>query len=95
MPHHISVRSTKPPKVTIYPQRPEQTRKGRIYDTTRHQPDVRVIPNRQKPTWKYGFHDNQLNYPKYLEKKHGPTIGKFINIFGCKFIKELLRRLCL
>ena len=78
MPYHISVRSTKPPKISVQLQEPEQTRKGRNYRTVRRQPDVREVVRETKPQWKHGFHGQELEYSKHLENKH-PQISKNFN----------------
>ena len=75
VPYHISVRSTKPPKISVQLQEPEQTRKGRNYRTVRRQPDVREVVRETKPQWKHGFHGQELEYSKHLENKH-PQISK-------------------
>ena len=78
VPYHISVRSTKPPKISVQLQEPEQTRKGRNYRTVRRQPDVREVVRETKPQWKHGFHGQELEYSKHLENKH-PQISKNFN----------------
>ena len=76
------MRSTKEPKINIYGQRPEITRRTLNeakpeFLTTRRQSDIEVsIENR--PDRKLGFHGKELDYVKYLEKKHGKArIGEF------------------
>lgn len=73
MPYKVSVRSTLPPKIRVNGQRPEITRKslgGKEYHLERRQPDVTLSHDDRKP-WKVAFHGGNLEYPKYLEKKHG------------------------
>ena len=76
LPHHISVRSTKPPKIVVHSKRPEQTRKGRTFVVTRRQPDVELVP-RCNDRWQLGFHGQELKYADYLKKRHGPSISKY------------------
>jgi len=78
VPYHISVRSTKPPKISVQLQEPEQTRKGRSYRTIRRQPDVEVV-RETKPQWKHGFHGQELKYSKHLENKH-PQINRYFKV---------------
>ena len=79
MPFKISVRSTLPPKIRVNGQRPEITRKSLSgmksnslsFATERRQPDVSVSYRDERRPWKVAFHGEDLEYPKYLEKKHG------------------------
>merc|ERR1712062_103662 len=79
VPHHISVRSTKPPKIRVNPQRPNQTRKNRVFATERRQPEMCTVVNKN-PVWKHGFHGNKLNYSKHLEEKHGDSINRYFSV---------------
>lgn len=74
-PYHISVRSTKSPKIDIHAQRPEITRRElgaeTRYLTERRQPNVSVnyLDNRKK--WNVGSDGENLKYAKSLEKNYG------------------------
>jgi len=74
MPYKISVRSALPPKIRVNGQRPEITRKSlsgvKSYETERRQPDISLSYDDRRP-WKVAFHGGKLEYPNYLEKKHG------------------------
>ena len=76
------MRSTKEPRIKIYGQRPEITRRALYeaepeFSTSRRQPDIEVSIEK-RPDWKLGFHGKELEYAKYLEKKHGKAqIGEF------------------
>lgn len=74
------VRSSLPPKIRVNGQRPEITRKSlfgmksknsQSYATERRQPDISVSYRDERRPWKVAFHGDDLEYPKYLEKKHG------------------------
>ena len=94
VPYHISVRSTKPPKIKIHAQRPEMTRRTladrakTTYATERRRPDVEIVEYR-KPGWKDSRNGAPLKYPEYLEKKHGKReisksrneFNRFLNVY--------------
>jgi len=90
LPHHISVHSTKPPRIIVHAQRPEQTRNHRSFALERRQPDVEVVP-RCNEKWKLGFHGQQLKYAEGLIKKHGAGINRY---FRCGEPTKATEALC-